>query len=222
MSPRYILKISLFLLALFFLYFPQVGAAEENDWEFWNNYFFDWGLTDNWKAKVAVEFKFDDDMSNHYYNHVDAGVSGKLSEWFRFGVNYRHIEEDTGRSWNTEYRPSATGTFVWNWGNFSLSDRNRMEYRDREASSNTWRYRNRLMVRPPQKWTKFQIQPYFSGELLYQFDVSSWDQYRLAAGLSSRISQLFKMDIYYMLKSSESYDDWTNTNIFGLKLGLVF
>ena len=161
-------------------------------------------------------------MGNHYYNHVDAGVSRRLSEWFRFGVNYRYIEEDSGSGWNTEHRPSATGTFSWKWGKLSLSDRNRMEYRDREASGNTWRYRNRLMIRPPQKWTRFEIQPYFSGELLYQFNVSSWNQYRLAAGLASRLSQSFKMDLYYMLKSSESNDDWENTNILGLNLGLVF
>ena len=222
MFSSFISKITFLFIVLIVFLSPQTSQSKENDWEFWNNYFVDWNLTENWKAKIAVEFKFDDDMSNHYYNHVDAGVSTRLSEWFRFGVNYRYIDEDTGSGWNIEHRPSAIGTFSWKWGKLSLSDRNRMEYRDREANSNTWRYRNRLMIRSPQKWTRFEIQPYFSGEVLYQFNVSSWNQYRLSAGLATWLTELLKMDIYYMLKSSESNDDWIKTNILGLNLGLAF
>jgi hypothetical protein len=161
-------------------------------------------------------------MSDHYYSHIDAGVSRRFSEWFGLEINYRYIDEDSGSGWNTEHRPSVTGTFNWNWGKVRLTNRNRIEYRDREASSNTWRYRNRLLIRPPQKWTKFQIQPYFSGELFYQFSVTSWNQYRLRAGLDSKLTELLQLDIYYMLLSSESGDDWSNSNILGLNLGLAF
>lgn len=222
MSSNFNAALLISFLTLFVFIFPQCTHADENDWEFWNNDFVDWSLTENWKARVAVEFKFNDDMSNHYYNHVDAGVSRKLSEWFRLGFNYRYIDEDSGSGWNTEHRPYVTGAFAWKWGKVRLTNRNRLEYRDREASSNTWRYRNRLLIRPPQKWTRYKIQPYFSGELLYQFSVSSWNQYRLRAGLGARLTELLQMDLYYMLKSSESNNDWTNTNIIGLNLGLLF
>ena len=40
--------------------------------------------------------------------------------------------------------------------------------------------------------------------------------------LALRMTELLKMDIYYMLLSSESNDDWNNTNILGLNLRLVF
>jgi hypothetical protein len=215
-------KYSFLSISLILIFIPQVVAAGGNDWEFWNNDSVDWAIAENWKAKIAAEFKFDDDMSNHYYSHVDAGVSNRLREWFSYGINYRYIDEDSGSGWKTEHRPYGTGTFYWKWGNVSLADRNRLEYRDREAKSNTWRYRNRTMLKPPQKWTGFQIQPYFSGELFYQFNESSWNQYRLAAGLASRLMNLLKLNIYYMLKSSKSNDDWTNTNILGLNLGLAF
>ena len=55
--------------------------------------------------------------------------------------------------------------------------------------SNTWRYRNRTQAILPQQWTNFKIQPFLSAEILYQFVNSSWNQYRLRAGLDSRLAE---------------------------------
>jgi hypothetical protein len=216
-SPVFLLAAMLF----FFISVPATSQSEENDWEIWNNYFVDWDMGPDWQAKIAVEFKFNDDMGNHYYSHVDAGAATTITEWFRLGINYRYIEEDSNNGWRSEQRPMVTGTLHWKWKNMTMSDRNRVEYRVREERSKTLRYRNRLMIRPEQQWTGFKIQPYFAGEILYQFDVSSWNQYRLAAGLAARLTELLKMNIYYMLVSSES-NEWSNTNILGVNLGMVF
>ena len=208
---------------LFFLFFfiPQLSAAE-NDWEFWNNYSARWNMTENWRAAVGAEFKFDEDMTNHYYSHADAGVDGRLAKWFRLGINYRYIKEDSGSGWRKEQRPYFTGTFLWNWGEVRWSNRNRLEYRDREGRDNTWRYRNRTQANLPQQWTRFRIQPYLSAEFLYQFVNFNWNQYRLRAGLESRLTELLQMNLYYMLRGRESGDDWDNTNILGLNLRLAF
>jgi hypothetical protein len=222
MQSKFISQLSFLIVLLFILIFPHITHAEEKDWEFWNNYSVRWGLTENWRAAVGAEFKFDDDMSNHYYSHADAGVDGRLAEWFRLGFNYRYIDEDSSSGWRTEHRPFVTGTFLWDWGKVRWSNRNRMEYRDREGRDNTWRYRNRLQANLPQQWTRFNIQPYFSGELLYTFNISSWNQYRLRAGLDSKLTELLQMNLYYMLRGSESDDDWDNTNILGLNFRLAF
>ena len=87
---------------LFFLIaFPANSQAEENDWETWNNYFVAWDMGSAWQAKIAVEFKFDDDMCNHYYSHVDAGAAITISEWFKMGINYRYIDEDSSSGWRS-------------------------------------------------------------------------------------------------------------------------
>ena len=135
MHSKLILPITGLFLSLFVLFFPQFTHADANDWEFWNAYSVRWNVTEKLRATVGAEFKFDDDMSNHYYSHVDAGVSRRLSEWFRLGFNYRYIDEDSSSGWNTEHRPSVTGIFKWQWGKVGLFNRNRMEYRDRAKIS---------------------------------------------------------------------------------------
>lgn len=201
---------------------PLEIHAAENDWEFWNVYSVRWNVTEKWRATLGTEFKFDDDMSKHYYSHADAGVDGRLAKWFSLGINYRYIDEDSSSGWRTEHRPYVTGTFLWNWGKMRWSNRNRLEYRDREGRSNTWRYRNRTQAILPQQWTNFKIQPFLSAEILYQFVNSSWNQYRLRAGLDSRLAEKLLMNLYYMLRGSESDDDWDYTNILGLNFRLAF
>jgi hypothetical protein len=150
------------LFIILLLNFIQVTAAAENDWEFWNVYSVRWNVKEKWRATLGTEFKFDDDMSNHYYSHADAGIDGRLAKWFSLGINYRYIDEDSSSGWLTEHRPYVTGTFLWDWGKMRLSNRNRLEYRDREGRSNTWRYRNRTQAILPQQWTNFKIQPFLS------------------------------------------------------------
>lgn len=79
---RYLLFICLLIYTT-----PLEIHAAENDWEFWNAYSVSGNLGDNWRAAAGVEFKFDDDMSNHYYSHVDVGVDTRLAKWFRLGFN---------------------------------------------------------------------------------------------------------------------------------------
>jgi hypothetical protein len=201
---------------------PLEIHAAENDWEFWNVYSVRWNVTEKWRATLGTEFKFDDDMSNHYYSHADAGVDGRLVKWFSLGINYRYIDENSSSGWRTEHRPYVTGTFLWNWGNVLWANRNMLEYRDREGRSNTWRYRNRTQAILPQQWTNFKIQPFLSAEILYQFVNSSWNQYRLRAGLDSRLAEKLQMNLYYMLRGSESDDDWDYVNILGLNFRLAF
>ena len=74
----------------------------------------------------------------------------------------------------------------------------------------------------PWQWTRFNIQPYFSGEIFYQFTDSSWNQYRLRAGLDSKLVEKLNMDLYYMLRGSESGDDWDYSHILGLNFRLAF
>lgn len=214
---RYLLFICLLIYTT-----PLEIHAAENDWEFWNAYSVSGNLGDNWRAAAGVEFKFDDDMSNHYYSHVDVGVDTRLAKWFRLGFNYRYINEDSSSGWRTEQRPYFTGTFLWNCGKARWSNRNMMEYRDREGRDNTWRYRNRLQVNLPRQWTRLKIQPYFSGEVFYQFNESNWNQYRLRAGLNSKLAESLRVNLYYMLRANESEDEWDYTHILGLNFRMVF
>ena len=218
-----VFSLCLLLSFAFLLLVPNaVFAGDDSDWEFWNDYSVAWGVTENWQAKVTAQLKFQDDMSDYYYYHIDGGLSRKLTEWFKLSFNYRYIESDSSSGWNYENRPHVTGQFYWQWGTFSFSDQNRFEYRDREASENTWRYRNKLTMKPPLKWTEYDIQPYAAGEALYSTKISSWNQYRLTAGFDSKPADLFIINLYYMFMSTEKSDGWSDTNVLGLILNLVF
>jgi hypothetical protein len=197
-------------------------AYDDGDWQFWNTDSVETKINDRLKTKLETEFYWGDDMSDFYYAHVDLGVYGKVVPWFELGANCRYVREKKQEEWRDEYRPHLNGTFLWAMGPLAMSDRNRVEYRVREAADEGWRYRNRLRASWASKWTRFEIQPYVDDEIFYDFIVNEWNQNRASIGISSKIASPLKADIYYMRQSNRKNGDWTDTNILGLNFKLAF
>ncbi len=195
---------------------------DDGDWQFWNTDSVEYKLHPALRAKAETEFYFGDDMSEWFYRHMDLGVSWKAAGWLEVGANYRYIEEKKSGEWMHEDRPHVSLTLSRTFGPVSVSDRNRFEYRIREAGDDFWRYRNRLRVGAAQGWTRFQFQPYLDDEVFYDFNEHERNQNRVSAGLSARWTGSFKTDLYYMLQSSLKSGDWIDANIAGLNLKFSF
>ncbi|MBU1997933.1 MAG: DUF2490 domain-containing protein, partial [Candidatus Omnitrophica bacterium] len=87
-----------------------------------------------------------------------------------------------------------------------------------------WRYRNKFTLKLPWKFTRFEIQPIVSDEIIIVFGRPSTqlNQNRLSAELGFNVFKNLKAEIYYMLQSSKSSDMWKDVNVLGTKLKLVF
>ncbi|MBI5286228.1 MAG: DUF2490 domain-containing protein [Deltaproteobacteria bacterium] len=179
-------------------------------------------LSEDWKVRLEEKFKFSDGMEELYLHETDIGLIYKMRDWFYLDGNYRQIYEKKGGVWKEENRPFFSGTFKWNWVGLRFEDRNRFEYRNREDAEDIWRYRNRLTVEPPVKWTRLDIQPYVADEIFVVLYGGGVNTNRVYIGFKARLTKRLKADISYLWQMSKKGDDWIDKNVIEAKLRIEF
>ena len=214
----YLVSIGLFLLQLT----GDIFAYDDGDWQYWNTESIEGNISDRWKIKLEEEFRFGDSAGEFYYQHSDLGLNYKYSKWFKLGLNYRQIYGKKKGDWEEENRPHINGTVEWTWADFTFTDNNRLEYRVREDKDDYLRYRNKLTVKIPFKWTKFDIQPYVADEVFMDFDEGRFNRNRLYIGAGGKLTKHLKADVFYLWQSSKSGNRWVDYNVIGTKLKIVF
>ncbi|MBO8152426.1 MAG: DUF2490 domain-containing protein [Candidatus Marinimicrobia bacterium] len=197
-------------------------AYEDGDWQFWNTESVEGNLVENWKVKLEEEFRFGDNIGEFYYHHTDGSLTYKLTNWFHLSLSYRQIYENKDEEWKEENRPHVNGTFKWKWQDFEFKNRSRFEYRIREGKENAWRYRNKLTLGFPLKWTKLGIQPYLADEIFIDFDEGDLNRNRLYAGFKAKLMKYLAPDIFYLWQTSEKDGDWIDYKVIGAKLKVEF
>jgi hypothetical protein len=217
-----LLVVSLALILAAVLFHSVSFAYDDGDQQFWHTYGLSWAVTDKLKLKAEGEYKIGDNVTEDYYRHFDFGADYKLLSWFTLGLNYRYAYELKGGSWVEEKRAHMNGTISWKLGGYSLSDRSRLEYRMVAGSDDKWRYRNKLTVKLPVKWTDFAIQPYFADEMFLDMAGNGFNKNRFYAGLGASLIDHLGGELYYLIESGKSGDVWKNTNVIGMKLKLSF
>lgn len=211
-------------LLLSLIYVSCAFAFESGDWQLWNTESVEAKLSKRWKVKVEEELRFGDNLSEIYYMHTDGGLTLKVTDGLDLGINYRQIyEKKESSKWEDENRPHANAIFSWLWKNFKFTDGNRLEYRIRDGKSDAWRYRNKLTVKAPWKWTSLEAQPYLADEIFVDFYGEKLNRNRLYAGIESKLFEHLKADIFYLWQTSKKKPDkWTDYNILGIKIKAVF
>ncbi|HIE05491.1 MAG TPA: DUF2490 domain-containing protein [bacterium (Candidatus Stahlbacteria)] len=192
------------------------------DWQFWNTESIEGKLAENWKVKLEEEFRFTDGIKEFYYHHTDGSLTYRLTDWFYPGLNYRQIYEKKDGEWEEEKRPHFSGTFKWKWQDFKFKDRNRFEYRIRKEKNDVWRYRNKLSLIFPIRWTKLMIQPYLADEVFINLENAEFSRNRLYAGINLRFFSHLKTVIFYLWQTSNKDSGWIDYNIVGAKLKVEF
>ena len=206
-----------------FLFISSSSFAYDNgDWQFWNTYNIAGNLSDKWKMGLEAEYRFGDNIRELYYQHSDLGFTYKAIDWFSMGINYRQVFELSSGVWTKENRPHFNGTFKWTMFNAKFEDRSRFELRIRAGRDNVWRYRNKLSLAFPVKWTQFNIQPYISDEIFVDFEGAGLNRNRLYAGAKASLLEHLSTDVFYLWQASKSGDAWPGINVIGLKFKAAF
>lgn len=113
-----------------------------------------------------------------------------------------------------EYRLELDPTLHWKFGDFKLSDRNRVEYRW-SWGSDLWKYRNRLQLAYNPKGAQYH--PFFWDEVHYGFTGAGIDQNRLALGVSKVFNESSRLDIAYVFRQRKGASNaWENDHILSL------
>ena len=195
-----------------FLFVLSSFAYADADWGYKGKYSVSFPVIDKWEGCVISELRYKDNMSDHYYSHLEVALSYEYLEWLEIGTNYRYVSRVIDDGWKRENRPSINAEIKWSWADFVLSDNNKLEYRIREDKEDIFRYKSKLKIEYPVEWTALKISPYASEVIFYDFDVGRLNGYRLEAGFSMQLLKNSELYIAYQFGSDEKSDDWTDTN----------
>lgn len=213
--------------ALLFVLFslPKFGYSElngEGDWQYWNTETVEGELTPKARVEIEQEFRFGDDFNDFYYEHSQFLIGYKLTHWLEIAPGYRQTFQQASNTFKPEQQPFIHLTGKWTIQGWELSDRNRVEYRDKSGKPNSVRYRNQIKLKFPISWTQWKIRPYTSEEIFIESEGEGLNRNRLRAGLEAKLWEHLQGDVYFLWQTTDTNDDWIDNYILGSKLKFSF
>jgi hypothetical protein len=217
------LKVAAAVIFLVFLINGTSLGFSDGDFQWWNTLEFSTDLSDQWRATLEEETRLGNGGGSLYYQHSDIGFAWSgLTDWIDLGFNFRQVnEEDSEGTCRPEYRPHFNVTFK-NLLGHDLSNRSRVEYRDRDTSPDVWRYRNKTTYRFPFTLTDWKLKPYIADEIFIEEDSRNMSRNRFYAGVGFNITESIKGEVFYLLQSSRDDGRWNDVNVLGTKIKFDF
>jgi len=197
-------------------------AFDDGDFQVWHTENQEWNINKSTRITLEEEFRFGDGSSDFYYQHYDIGFVYSMNQHLDLGLNYRQVYEKINGDFKIENRPHMNAILKYDLWGFKLDDRNRFEYRHFDFQEDFWRYRNKFTLTLPWKFTRFKIQPYLADEGFLDLNTRTFSRNRFYAGLGFTLIKNLKGEIYYLLQTSRGCGKWTNANVLGTKLKIIF
>ena len=199
-------------------------ASDDGDFQYWSTGDLSFDIDKDWKFIFQEEFRLGESGGHLYYHHSEVGfVYKSFADWVDLGLNYRQVfEKDSKGEWKQENQPNLNVTLKSKLFGLDVSDRSRLEYRDREDKEDVWRYRNKFTVKLPFELTALKLQPYVADEVFITLNDDNVNKNRLYGGVSFKLTKNLKSDVYYLWESSRSSGSWTDINVLGTALKFSF
>lgn len=139
---------------------------------------------------------------------VGAGFDLKLNKYWSFSPTYVYRRGEPVRDKKEfEHRLRFDVSVGHKWKNFSLKDRNRLEYRVRHGRDDSVRYRNRLTFAFPVRHKDKEIfSPFVSNEVYYDITAKDFTTNEIQAGITRKLADNVSADIFYIRRDTNSGD----------------
>lgn len=193
-------------------------SLPDNDRQIWLTTAFEQSLAKTWKVGNEEEFRLGNDLTRLYYFHSEFNLTFRAKKYLQLGGGYRQVFERKSIVWLAEQRPFIFATVNGNWHGTALSNRSRLEYRLREASTKQLRYRNKSTAVLPWQFTHWHIRPFLADELFLDLTAGNIQRNRLFAGIQCKLSSGIGLEGYYLLQTSRSGNGWQSFHALGTKL----
>jgi hypothetical protein len=217
-SVLFIVTVSILVSGICFGY-------EDEGFQWWSKAGTSFDVAKDWKCAFEQEFRLGDDGGNFYYEHSDLAFTySGLAEWLDVGAGFRLIyEKDSSDDFQRENMPYIIVTLKGRLFDFPVSTRSRIEYRDRTAKEDVWRYRNKITVKLPVELTPLKLKPYLADEIFITLNDDNVDKNRLYFGAVMPLSQSVEAEIFYMWQTSRvDSGDWSDIQVLGTTLKFKF
>lgn len=137
---------------------------------------------------------------------IGGGFDLVLDKNFSFSPTYLYIGAQPGRGRREfEHRVRFDLTYSHKFKNFSIKDRNRVEYRMRHFRDNSVRYRNKFTLSVPVKSEgKELFAPFISTEPYYDFAAKQWSRNDFSPGIAKKFNDNLSADFFYLWRHNRS------------------
>ena len=217
---KYLFKSGIIILFLLLGLFAKANTERADDVEIWTFV----GAETQWKR---VEFSltsanFFTTEGGWFLNFTQVGFDFISEKAISFGVAYKQEYVQFPNVMRTEYRPMLHGYYNKQFGNFELSDRNRLEFRIIEGKMFN-RYRNRIQL---EYNVKDKLIPYVSTAAFFYFDELRFSRQRTTLGaivpIKSVALNIFGVHQVDRLPPELDIETWYNRFILGTSLSYSF
>jgi len=212
------------LLCSFLFFSGAAHAASDEEFRIWNYYDIDKKINERWTFSLGEELRFEDNATQFTYHDTHASINHKTFSFLTLRAEYKNVRaKRDSNQWKWEYRPRIDVIPNFDLKGFVFKNRNRFEFRIKENKKNTFRYRNRISLDLPYKWTRFELQPYFSNEIFIETNKNGLIKDRFYAGFKMHLFKNVYGAIYYLRQFDKDSDArWTETNVLVTSLRLKF
>jgi len=204
-------------------------------------------LGGGFEAGLQETLKYSDDFNRYYEQETVVFLNWSATHWLKLGVGYKEIStripgdhfievegaggmeyiEVSDHMWIRESRPHAQAEFKGKVAGWKWSDRNRFEWRDKERRGAYLRYRNRLKVTGPWRWTDWKVVPFASVELFFEDDTlrassDRFDRTRWTTGLTMKPLEHLRFSSSVFFERNKKSGLWTDISTLLLSAKLSY
>ena len=211
---------------------PSTGACEESETQLWLGLYAEVSVLESLTLGMSAGVYFDYDMTHFYSWDAEGYVTWAAFSWLSLVAGYNEIrdkvETDEGVQWSWEHKPYGDIVPRLEVGGWVIQDRNRVEYIMVKDEDPYFRYRNRIILQAPWRWTVLQINAYGGYELflsnrpLLPGERRRIEKQRILLGFTFMLDEHITGDCYYIRQLDWAAISWESTNVIGLSIGLVF
>ena len=215
MNKRSIGKVLVLLVGLIVLPF---NLWAQDDWQYWHQYQLSVAMPKSTKFLISGQQRLRDNFSESFHADIETGLLWKPLSYLEAGPFFKYQREKTAKGDHiNENRYSVELSLTPKWRKFTLKDRNRFEYRNRNTTDG-WRYRNQIKVSFRFPARKIELEPYLSEEIFYDFDAQKFNQSRASVGLTTHLHKHVSVSLFYLLQSKKTGSNWREDHVLGSQL----
>lgn len=192
--------------------FPLIKDTDKNGKEF-----------DRLTVFFTGTFRAGGNFSRPVDERAGFGFGYRINKYVNVSPNYLYrAGQPYGNRREYEHRVRFDVSLEKKWKTFSISDRNRVEYRIRNSSRDSVRYRNKIQLKiPVTKDKKELFAPFVATEPFYDFRAKAWTRNEFSAGISKKLTSSASADFYYLLQSNRG-NVLRTINAFGVNFKYRF
>lgn len=219
------------LILIFICSLPGLAqtAPDNNDIQFWN------------ETQVIFPVVKKKDASGKTIEKLSFFLNGNL----RIGQNIRHFSDERigfGFTYRQNKNLTFTPSYIYiaqqpapgrrafesrlrfaiglenRWKKFSVEDRNLVEYRFRNNTADSVRYRNKFkFAYPVKKADKELFSPFAANELYYDFRAKAFSRNELSLGITRKFTPNVSADLFYLWQVNKTGSP-RKLNVVGINL----